>query len=167
AAVVIASSPKDQHAPAQAPTAIIDTHSLVIEGSDKAMTWEVGDNGFMMELSAEVPALIERALPPWIDACLAAHGLCRGSIAAWAIHPGGPRVIDSVVNALGLPADAGDVSRSVLRDFGNMSSATLLFILERLVRSGAAGPVVALAFGPGLSAEMLLVSASTRSQKNA
>ena len=166
AAVVVAASAEDKHSPTRAAIQIIDTHSLVIEGSDKAMTWEVGDNGFMMGLSAEVPALIERALPSWIDARLAESGLCRASVAGWAIHPGGPRVIDSVVAALGLPADAGDASRGVLRDFGNMSSATLLFILERLVCSGASGPVVALAFGPGLSAEMLLVSASTRSRKS-
>lgn len=165
AAAVVLSSPIGNAQPsAPAPSAIIDTQSLLISGSESAMTWEVGDHGFMMGLSAEVPAMIERALPPWIDACLAAHGLCRASIVGWAIHPGGPRVIDSVVNALGLPAGAGDASRAILHDFGNMSSATLLFILERLVRGGAVGPVVALAFGPGLSAEMLLISASTRSQ---
>ncbi len=164
AAVVLASSVGSAQPSVPAPSAIIDTQSLLIGGSENAMTWEIGDHGFMMGLSAEVPAMIERALPPWIDAQLTARGLTRSSIAGWAIHPGGPRVIDSVVNALGLPAGAGDASRAILHDFGNMSSATLLFILERLVRSGVEGPIVALAFGPGLSAEMLLISASTRSQ---
>lgn len=164
AAVVVSSGlPQTPEAPPSL-GAIIDACSLVIDGSEGAMTWEVGDSGFSMGLSAEVPALIERALPEWIDAQLAARGLTRSSIAGWAIHPGGPRVIESVVRALGLPTEAGDASRGVLRDYGNMSSATLLFILERLVRGGVEGPIVALAFGPGLSAEMLLVSALPRSQ---
>ena len=164
AAVVIAASAGHARSSTHPPATIIDTHSLIIEGSEDAMTWEIGDCGFAMGLSAEVPALIERALPSWVDAQLAAHGLARTSVAGWAIHPGGPRVIDSVVHALGLSAAAGDASRSVLRDFGNMSSATLLFILERLSRVGTTGPVVALAFGPGLSAEMLVISVSSQSQ---
>jgi len=164
AAIVISASADNARSRAHAPATIIDTHSLIIEGSQDAMTWEIGDCGFMMGLSAEVPAIIERTLPKWVDAQLAVHGLARAAVAGWAIHPGGPRVIDSVVQALGLNADAGDASRSVLRDFGNMSSATLLFILERLSRSGTAGPVVALAFGPGLSAEMLVISVSSQSQ---
>jgi len=165
AAAVVVSSTSPQSTAVPLPTAaIMDACSLVIDGSDDAMTWEIGDSGFSMGLSAEVPALIERALPAWIDAQLAARGLTRSSIAGWAIHPGGPRVIESVVRALGLPTEAGDASRGVLRDYGNMSSATLLFILERLVRGGVEGPIVALAFGPGLSAEMLLVSALPRSQ---
>ncbi|MFM7133797.1 MAG: type III polyketide synthase, partial [Planctomycetota bacterium] len=72
-------------------------------------------------------------------------------------HPGGPRVIDAVLASLGLPHDAGDASREVLRAHGNMSSATLLFILARLLEKDARGPWVALAFGPGLVGEMLVV----------
>lgn len=74
-----------------------------------------------------------------------------------AIHPGGPKILDAVEESLGLKPDQTDVARQVLRDYGNMSSATVLFLIERLRREGRPLPCVALAFGPGLTAEVALL----------
>jgi predicted naringenin-chalcone synthase len=79
------------------------------------------------------------------------------AVGSWAIHPGGPRIVSAVEDALGLTPDATRISREVLARHGNMSSPTVLFILDRLRRTAAARPCVMLAFGPGLTAEVALV----------
>ena len=96
---------------------------------------------------------IARRLRPWLEPWLESHGLDVESIGSWAVHPGGPRVLSAVAEALSLPGDSMRPSRDVLERFGNMSSPTVLFIMERLMESGAARPAVVLAFGPGLSVE--------------
>jgi predicted naringenin-chalcone synthase len=121
-----------------------------------AMTWAVGDHGFAMTLSTKVPNLIAAHLRPWLETWLGRHGLTVDDIQSWAVHPGGPRVLQSVADALGLDAAAAAVSHEVLTTHGNMSSPTLLFILDRLRRTGAAPPCVALGFGPGLAVEAAL-----------
>jgi len=144
------------HAATGAPL-LAATHSLHLAESAGEMAWAIGDHGFEMTLGARVPDILRSEVGAWVARALAAHGLDFADIGAWAIHPGGPRVIESVLESLGLPAAAGDASRAILRDHGNMSSATLLFILERLMRADAPRPWVGLAFGPGLVGEMLLV----------
>lgn len=136
---------------------IQSTHSTLIPGSTDDMRWCVGDHGFEMTLGARVPEILETTVGAWVRGALDGHGLSPETVASWAIHPGGPRVIDAVCSALALPPSAGDPSRAVLREHGNMSSATLLFIVERLVRAGARAPIVGLAFGPGLVGEMVLL----------
>jgi predicted naringenin-chalcone synthase len=79
------------------------------------------------------------------------------AIAHWAIHPGGPRILEACLQALELPDDAGAVSRAVMQSCGNMSSVTVLFVLQRLLDEGASGYVGSAAFGPGLCAEMALL----------
>lgn len=133
-----------------------DTSSCLLPDSDDAMTWYIRDHGFEMTLSAQVPELIQRHLAGWLEPWLAEHGLTLGQVGSWAVHPGGPRVVEAVESALDLPQGAADVSRDVLRECGNMSSATILFILERLRRSGAALPCVAVGFGPGVTGEAML-----------
>lgn len=123
---------------------------------EDAMTWRVGDHGFLMTLSARVPELIATHLRPALAAWLGQHALALEDVRTWAIHPGGPRILSSAAQALGLPPEATSVSRQVLADCGNMSSPTILFILQRLRRAGTPLPCVALAFGPGLSAEAVL-----------
>jgi predicted naringenin-chalcone synthase len=120
------------------------------------MTWTVGDHGFEMTLSPQVPELIARNLPSWLRGWLADNGLTVEQVASWAIHPGGPRILTAIEKALGLPRDATAVSREILEACGNMSSPTVLFILERLQRRHAPRPCVALGFGPGLTAEAVL-----------
>ncbi|NBV46276.1 MAG: type III polyketide synthase [Planctomycetia bacterium] len=130
--------------------------SMVIPDSTADMSWIIGDHGFAMHLAATVPATIGRALPAIVDTAVAAAGLTRGAIRTWAVHPGGPRVLASVAEALDLPLEDLAVSGGVLGDHGNMSSATILFILERLLRDDALLPCLAMAFGPGLTAELAL-----------
>jgi predicted naringenin-chalcone synthase len=130
--------------------------SVLLPGSADQMTWSIGDHGFEMGLSPRVPQTIAEHLRPWLERWLSAQGLGLAAVASWAIHPGGPRILDVVEKALGLPPDATSDSRAVLEECGNMSSPTVLFILERLRRRGAALPCVALGFGPGLTAEAAL-----------
>ena len=136
---------------------LIDTGSCLIPDSKQAMSWDIGDLGFEMMLSAKIPDLIRSSLRPWLADWLAQRGETIESIQHWAVHPGGPRVLDAVEECLELPENATELSREVLRDYGNMSSPTVLFILERL-RETLAGPCVVLGFGPGLMAEIALIS---------
>lgn len=131
--------------------------SCLIPDSEFAMGWTVGDHGFEMTLSSRVPGLIGLHLRPWLDDWLDLHGRKAAEIASWAIHPGGPRVLNAVEEPLGLPPEATAASRAVLTEHGNMSSPTVLFILDRLRRRQAPRPCVALAFGPGLVAEAVLI----------
>lgn len=136
---------------------VLATGSCVIPDSRDDMTWTLGDHGFAMTLSPRVPSLIERHLRPWLTRWLTTQNLTLDDIGSWAVHPGGPRIVDAVENALGLPPDATAASRGVLTDHGNMSSPTVLFILERLRHQRASMPCIALAFGPGLVAEAALI----------
>lgn len=133
-----------------------DTASLLTQASADAMTWRIGDHGFEMGLTAEVPRRIRACLRDWLEPWLRIHGLAVASIAHWAIHPGGPEIIRAAIASLGVDATAGDCSRAILAEHGNMSSPTVLFILERMRREGASGPIVALGFGPGLMFEAAL-----------
>ncbi len=135
---------------------LVTQSSRVLPASGDQMGWVIGDNGFEMSLSAQVPGTIARDIGGLVGESLAAHGLAAGDVRSWAVHPGGPRVLASVQEALGLPAGALDASHAVLAEHGNMSSATILFILERIFRQ-AEGPCVAMAFGPGLTAELALL----------
>ena len=135
---------------------IAGTGSCLVPDSEDAMTWRIGNNGFIMSLSSRVPELIGSYLRPWMESWLAQHNLTLDNIQSWAVHPGGPRILGSTVKALGLAKDAVDISREVLRDHGNMSSPTVLFILNKLRERNAPRPCVVLGFGPGLMAEATL-----------
>ena len=117
------------------------------------MTWNIGDHGFEMTLSADVPDLISRHLRLWLEGWLRRNDLPIQDIRSWAVHPGGPRILTAVRDCLQLADDALADSQAVLAECGNMSSPTILFILERLRRRSAPRPCVALSFGPGLVAE--------------
>ena len=139
------------------PWRLAATGSCLIPDSEDAMSWRLGDHGFKMSLSARVPDLICAHLRPWMESWLAQHGLTLPDIESWAVHPGGPRILKAAGKALGLERDAMGVSRDILSQCGNMSSPTILFILERLRREDAPRPCVALGFGPGLVAEAMLL----------
>lgn len=130
--------------------------SFVFPDSEDTMGWRIGDHGFEMTLSPDVPALIAAHLKPWLMKWLAQRGWAIEEIRSWAIHPGGPRILDAVAEALSLHSEMTAVSREILNDYGNLSSATLFFILERLRSQGAPRPCLALGFGPGLAAEAVL-----------
>ena len=137
--------------------------SLLLPDSRDAMTWLIRDHGFEMTLSAKVPDLIRRHLRGWFEPWIQSQNLELSAIGGWAIHPGGPRVISAVEEALQLPVDAdtgraaGDASRDILQTHGNMSSPTVLFILDRLRALRTPRPWVTLAFGPGLTIEAALL----------
>ena len=158
AAVVARLANHDEAADDANPHGRVAAHgSCLLPDSRGDMTWLIRDHGFEMTLSARVPALIEQHLEPWFTPWLASQGLTARDVGGWAIHPGGPRVISAVERALDLPVGAGDVSRAVLAECGNMSSPTVLFIVERLRAAAVPRPWVALAFGPGLTAEAVLI----------
>ncbi|HUY90225.1 MAG TPA: type III polyketide synthase [Pirellulales bacterium] len=133
------------------------TGSRLLPDSSDAMRWTIGDHGFEMELSPRVPELIRQHLRPWFEDWLKRQGLGIADIGSWAVHPGGPRILSAVEETLGLNRAALAVSRQVLADCGNMSSPTVLFILQRLLAQRAPRPCVMLGFGPGLMAEAALI----------
>jgi predicted naringenin-chalcone synthase len=126
--------------------------SAALEESDELITWRIGDTGFHMRLSGEVPGRIAAALAdPAVQARITG-GQVPGEIDGWAVHAGGRSILDAVEKGLHLAPTALDESREVLRMCGNMSSSTLMFALERIMRKRPANGV-ALAFGPGLAME--------------
>lgn len=136
---------------------VADTGACLVPDSEDAMTWNIGDHGYEMTLSARVPDLIAQYLRPWLASWLEEHGLSLEAVGSWAVHPGGPRIVSAVTESLGLPPEATAVSRDVLAEFGNMSSPTIVFILDRLRATQAPRPCVALGFGPGMFAEAALL----------
>jgi predicted naringenin-chalcone synthase len=130
--------------------------SFVMPDTAGEMGWRIGDHGFEMSLSPRIALHIGEGLRPWLEGWLAQRGLRVADVASWAVHPGGPRVVDAVEQALGLDRAATSESRDVLASCGNMSSPTILFILDRMRRRGSERPCVALAFGPGLAIEAAL-----------
>ena len=118
------------------------------------ITWKIGDKGFDMYLSGQVPGSVGAALRTHKEAMLGDAAV--EDIDLWAVHPGGRSVLDAVETALALPPDSMTASRQVLRDYGNMSSATILFVLEQMLSEGRPGQRgKAMAFGPGLTAETM------------
>ena len=137
--------------------ALDEFRSVVIADSAEMITWQIGDQGFDMVLSGQVPARIMRTLRNELERPNA-HGVMRGracdDIDLWAVHAGGRTVLDAVEAGLQLSPRALDASRAVLNDYGNMSSATVMFVLQQLQGTAAPGAKgFALAFGPGMVAE--------------
>jgi predicted naringenin-chalcone synthase len=131
--------------------------TLLLPDSEEDMSWRIGDHGFRMTLSPRVPEVIAAHLGEWLESWLGEHGLDVGAIGSWAAHPGGPRILSAVERVAGLTKGQTRTSREVLAEFGNMSSATVLVILDRLRAAAAPRPCVALAFGPGLVVEAALI----------
>jgi predicted naringenin-chalcone synthase len=142
---------------------IASTGGCVFKDSADAMAWRIGDHGFEMTLGESVPRLIADYLRPWLAAWLDGQNQSLDELVDcgnWAIHPGGPRILDAVAASLGLCQESTRSSRHVLASYGNMSSPTVLFILDRFVRKGigSSRPTVLVAFGPGLSVEAALLT---------
>lgn len=127
--------------------------ATTLPDSAELIRWDVTDSGFAMHLSGEVPGRIAAGLAEPDFATAATGGRAPAAIDAWAVHAGGRSILDAVEHGLGLPPEALAASRGVLADNGNMSSATLMFVLARLLAGPPIGDGVALAFGPGLAAE--------------
>jgi predicted naringenin-chalcone synthase len=133
---------------------VCTTASLVHGNSLNAMNWGLGHEGFLMRLSPQVPDILRTSVADFVDSMLVQAKVSPEEITDWAIHPGGRRIVEAVRDALAL--DDADVAHSlaVLREYGNMSSPTILFVIDRHLRAGnGTGSIVALGFGPGLSME--------------
>lgn len=136
---------------------IVATGSCLIPKTRNEMTWKVGDHGFEMTLSAAVPGLIEENLRPYLAGWLAEQGESIESIQGWAVHPGGIRIVQAVQNALGLADEQLTIPFEVLRQHGNMSSATLGAVLKQYANENTPLPWLMLGFGPGLEIEVALL----------
>ena len=136
--------------------ALQDFHAAALPGTADLITWHIGDQGFNMHLSGKVPARIGAALRAEADRN-DTGGVLRGmqapDVPLWAVHAGGRTVLDAVEIGLRLPPDALRQSRGVLHDVGNVSSATLMFVLARMLEEEGEAQGVGMAFGPGLCAE--------------
>ena len=129
--------------------------ATTLPDSAELIRWDITDRGFAMHLSGQVPARIAAGLADPEFAAAATGGVDPAEVDGWAVHAGGRSILDAVERALALPEDALATSRSVLEEVGNMSSATLMFVLASLLEGPPVARGVALAFGPGLAAEGL------------
>jgi predicted naringenin-chalcone synthase len=130
-------------------------HAILAPDTRELITWHIRDSGFDMVLSGLVPGVIHTALTAEVDAILA--GAEAPTIDLWAVHPGGRSVLDAVEHSLRLAPTALAASREVLRSFGNMSSATVMFVLKTMLHAPARrARGCGMAFGPGLVAETML-----------
>jgi len=132
-------------------------HAALVPETKELIRWNIRQQGFDMVLSGAVPGAIRAALTSARDDILGG----ANDIELWAVHPGGRTVLDAVEQAFGLPPAALAASRSVLNDYGNMSSGTVMFVLDRIMREAVAGQNAgkkgcAMSFGPGLSAETMM-----------
>jgi alkylresorcinol/alkylpyrone synthase len=135
--------------------AVAEVASLTDATTSDDMTWQVTDLGFRMGLSPRVPDTVARHVLPLVSGLTARHGLDVSDVGAWAVHPGGPRILDVVEGQLALDPLALAHSRGCLADHGNCSSPTVLMILRMLLgdapQQSVPGPIGLLAFGPGLT----------------
>ena len=138
---------------------VVDSRSSFYGDTERVMGWDVSERGFKVVLSAEVPDMVRRHLPGDVDAFLGEHDLVRDDIAVWVSHPGGPRVLEAMQEALELPDDALAGAWRSLREVGNLSSTSVLLILEEAIRSppppGSWGLMSAM--GPGFCSELVLL----------
>ncbi|HEX5508522.1 MAG TPA: type III polyketide synthase [Pseudolabrys sp.] len=136
-------------------TALDSFRAVLVPGTRELITWNIRDFGFDMVLSGQVPGAIFDALHERADEIL--EGKPIDAIDMWAVHPGGRTVLDAVERAFDLTPPALAASREVLRRYGNMSSATVMFVIEQLLRADVRGSTgCAMSFGPGLVAETML-----------
>jgi alkylresorcinol/alkylpyrone synthase len=157
AAVVIAGGERPVRA---AGPRIVATRSVFYPETEWVMGWDVVDTGFKVVLSAKVPEVVEANVGRDVDALLGAHGLARRDVRHWVAHTGGPKVLEAFRRGLGLPEAAIERSWRSLREIGNLSSASVLFVLGDLLDSGEARPGdvgLLAAMGPGFSAELVLL----------
>ncbi|GGQ81118.1 type III polyketide synthase [Couchioplanes azureus] len=139
---------------------LLGTHTEAHPETSSAMTWKVMDDAFRMTLSPYVPLYLAEAVKPFVERLLAPHGLDVTDVQHWAIHPGGPKIIEFVGERLDLPDAALQPSLDILSSWGNCSSPTVLLILDRILRQSRPAPGehgVLMAFGPGLTMESALV----------
>ena len=153
--VVVAGSDCSQHGPA-----ILDTRSSFYPETEDVMGWAISEKGFQIVLSSDVPKVIQENLARDVDSFLADHGLKRDDIGAWIMHTGGPKVLEATASALNLPEGALDASWECLRAVGNLSSASVILVLEEVMQRRRPIPgtySILAAMGPGFCSELVLL----------
>ena len=138
---------------------VVSSRSSFYPDSEEVMGWDVSEKGFKIVLSADVPEMVRRFLRRDVDAFLDEHGLVRNDISAWISHPGGPKVLEAMQEALELPEDALEGAWRTLREVGNLSSTSVLLVLEEALRSPPppGGWGLMSAMGPGFCSELVLL----------
>jgi predicted naringenin-chalcone synthase len=131
---------------------------VALNGQDD-MAWNLSEKGFLMRLSSYIPQLLQAGITPLLQNALKAGGFSRRDITRWAIHPGGKKILENIQKELQLSADDLKISFDVLREYGNMSSPTILFVLKRMIENPGDSneKIFAAAFGPGLTMETLIL----------
>ncbi len=160
ASCVVAAGDRRQDGPVQ----VLATRSRLYPDSERVMGFDVGSSGLRIVLDAEVPTVIGRYVREDVDGFLADHGLSRADIGWWVCHPGGPKVIDAIETTLELEPDAVAMTRRSLAMIGNLSSASVLHVLEDTLRErppagGSHGLLMAM--GPGFCSELVLLRAAS------
>lgn len=135
---------------------VVATRSRLYPDTGHLMGWEIGEHGFRVVLDADLPEFVDRVLAGDVVAFLADNGLTPAQVGTWICHPGGPKVLDRLAAALELPPEALEVTWRSLRDHGNLSSVSVLHVLQE-TRGRKDQPAVLMAMGPGFSAELLLL----------
>jgi alkylresorcinol/alkylpyrone synthase len=146
------------------PVEVLDSRSRLYPDSERTMGFDVAGSGLRIVLDAEVPTLVERFLRDDVDRFLADHDLTRDDIAWWVCHPGGPKVIEALEAALEVPREAVQLTWDSLARVGNLSSVSVLHVLEDTLRDRPPAPGthgVLLAMGPGFCSELVLLRATS------
>jgi alkylresorcinol/alkylpyrone synthase len=163
AAAVVVSAPgrgaHDGTVAARGPR-ILASRSVFYPNSERVMGWDIGEDGFRVVLSAEVPEMVERHLRVDVDTFLGDHGLSRQDIASWVAHPGGPKVLQAMEQALELQNGELELTWRSLREVGNLSSTSVLMVLELTANERRPPPGsygMLLAMGPGFCSELVLL----------
>ncbi len=152
-------SPDSNTHPGTCPLEMLSFHSDLTPEGENDMAWTIGNEGFQMKLSTYVPDIIRKNIRPALETMLRAGGIPFDDISRWAIHPGGRAILDKIQDELHLADDQIAASRKVLREYGNMSSATILFVLKEMMDhpgKPVGETIFAMAFGPGLTIESAL-----------
>ena len=137
---------------------IVDSRSIFYPETESVMGWETIDTGFKLVLSPKVPQVIGEHIAGDVDRFLASHGLRRDQIRHWICHPGGPKILEVIQASLGLADDALEASWRTLAEVGNVSSASVLFVLQQMREQGAPGEYgLVMAMGPGFGTELVLL----------
>jgi len=158
AAAVLSSRPPGAERPA---LEVKGFNSALVTQGESAMAWEIGDEGFNIVLSSYVPEILGASMEQVLQQMAGHYGTDLSCVTQWAVHPGGRAILDRVQQALALPDASLHASRKILRKYGNMSSATVLFVLEEMLDQSLTDQesVCAMAFGPGLTVESALLQA--------
>lgn len=155
AAVILVGAERGREGPR-----VVASRSIFYSDTERVMGWEISEKGFQVVLSPEVPQMVLNHLRQDVDAFLSDHGLDRSRIGSWVAHPGGPKVLEAMQEALEIPREALEVTWKGLREVGNLSSASVLLALEATMADGRpekGTPGLLFAMGPGFCSELVLL----------